>query len=88
MFGVSFSLGSNSSGCMDFWGTWSHRPEYAKWTEQDQITNFGNTMMKLKNLMAAAKVSSLEDLVDTPIEIEFESIGGRLKSWRVLTEVI
>lgn len=88
MFGVSFVLGSDASGCMDFWGTWSNRPDYAKWSKEDQIRHFGDTMMKLKNLMEDAKVSSIEELEGTPVEMEFESIGGRLTNWRVLKEVL
>lgn len=94
MFGVSFTLGGESWGVSDFWGTWppSHkRSEHAKWSEADRINAVYDTQRRLEELMRAAKVKDLNDLVGIPVQCEFDgksSWGSRLSSWRVLTEVL
>lgn len=87
MFGVSVSLGSGCWGINDFRGTWGHDPDKrAKWTKEDQIRYFGETMKWLHDLMKAAEVNNVSELKGVPVEITTEN--NRLKSWRILTEVI
>lgn len=87
MFGVSIEL---SSGCWSvscFKGTWAADPSVrAKWTKVDQIRNWGETMEWLKDLIRQAGVMRVNDLKGIPVEVSMES--NRLKSWRILTEVI
>lgn len=87
MFGVSFSLGDDSSGCQDFWGFWMTAAN-DNWGEDTRQKRFGEAFYKLWKLMQDAKVSNAMDLEGTPIEMTYESVGGRLQSWRILTEVI
>jgi hypothetical protein len=86
MTGFSFNLYSHGGSCGDFWGTWTNRPKDAQWTERDQIDRFGAAVARVRDLMKAAKVSDFTALKSKPIEITFEA--GRLKSWRILTEVL
>lgn len=87
MYGISFDLGGKGWGVGDFWGTWAQEPdEYTKWTKKDQDKVFLSTSKRILELLKNAEVQSLEELVNTPIEIEFE--GNTLKSWRVLTEAV
>lgn len=86
MFGVSFQIGMGSSGFGDFWGVWAVRPQEAKWTLEEHRKSLADVMFRLLELMDKAKVRSLDELVGVPIETEWEDM--RLKSWRVLTEVL
>lgn len=86
MFGFSFDLGGDGFGCSDFWGTWSIRPKDAEWSIADQQSIFAGSMMKVKNLMADAKVESFSELKNKPIKIIFKD--GILNSWSILTEVL
>ena len=87
--GVSFSLGSDkeSWGVCDFWGQWATEcTDSCKWTEADRETELGKTCMKILKLLEQAKVYDLQQLQGVPVEVEFEDT--RLKSWRILEEVI
>lgn len=85
--GIRFQLGGESWGVGDFWGDWAlTRSEHAKWTEADRITRLGETVMRINELLAQAKVETVEELKGTPIECTFD--GVLLQSWRVLTEVV
>ena len=87
MIGISFVLGGESWGVNDFSGAWAtERTDRAQWTEDDRLRQLGETCMLARKLMTDAQVTSLEDLMDAPIEATFE--GMRLKSWRILTEAI
>ncbi len=86
MFGFSFSLYSQGGSCGDFWGTWTNRPNGAEWTEVQQGEARAASMFRMRDLMKDAKVSDFTALKGKPIEITFEN--GRLKSWRILTEVL
>ena len=89
MIGISVTLGSNKDcwGVGDFKGAFGReRSEYAKWTEEDRIKQLGEMVMWAHKLMQQANVENLNDLVDKPVEVTFD--GNRLKSWRILTEVI
>lgn len=87
MIGVNFTLGGEGWGVQDFWGNWSHEwTDNCKWTEENRLIELGKVCMKLNFFMTKAGVTSLEQLKDKPIEVEFEM--NTLKSWRILTEVI
>ena len=90
MFGLdlTFSLEGGSSGVGTFIGMWQDRSESAKWTEEDQIREFGRAAAKLNELFAATGKKKVEDLVGTPVEVILDSPYGKLESWRVLTEVL
>lgn len=86
MFGVTFDLGGKSWGVGDFWGTWAHWDKHCKWTVEDQIKQFGATMAKLRDLITKAKVNSINELKNVPVEVIFED--QCMKSWRILEEVL
>lgn len=87
MFGVSFDLGGKSWGVGDFWGTWADDPDKGcKWTKEDQSKIFAETTRKLRNLMQKADKQEITKLVGVPVEVVFD--GQKLKSWRVLEEVV
>jgi hypothetical protein len=87
MIGISFTLEGKGGGCGDFWGEWAFKHDNAmKWTEQERINGLGKMVMKINNLLQEAKVTSVDKLKNIPIEITFENL--KLKSWRVLTEVL
>ena len=60
--------------------------EYCRWTEQDRSEEYDKIMRYVSDLLAAAKVDSIDKLNGLPVEAEFD--GNLLKSWRVLTEVL
>lgn len=86
MTGVSFTLGGESWGVSDFWGTWSTHNARCQWTVDEQLRIWGETVARLRDLLAAAKVKSVADLVGKPVEVTFN--GNVLASWRILTEVL
>ena len=86
MFGFSFTLGGNSWGVSDFWGTWQHHDKYCKWTKEDQNKIFIDSLLKVKNLLKDAKVDCFFKLAGVPVEAVFED--NTLSSWRILTEVL
>lgn len=87
MTGINFSLGGIPWGVCDFWGFWSLRSETAEWTENDQLLKFGEVMLKISKLLKEARVHSIEELRNIPIEATFKE-DGSLDSWRILTEVL
>lgn len=88
MFGVSFTLRGDSFAVSDFWGHWgTERSESAQWTEESRVKHLGETCMRLKKTLDEAKASSVDDLIDTPVEVIFGS-DDRLESWRILKEVL
>lgn len=87
MFGVSFELGGDGWGVGDFWGTWGAAPDkYCKWTVAEQEAEWAKVFRRLKDTMKAAKVRDMRRLEGVPVEVSFD--GDRLKSWRVLKEVL
>ena len=86
MTGISFTLEMGGSGVCDFWGMWSDRSKHCKWTIRDQIDSHGEVANRITKLLHEAKVDRVEKLVNTPIEVTMEH--NKLKSWRILTEVL
>jgi len=85
-FGACFILSTTGGSVADFYGCWQSRSEGASWTEEDWNTTKARTMTKIMETMREAKVKDFADLKNKPIEATFE--GGRLMSWRILTEVL
>ena len=88
-FGVSIVLEGDGCGCGDFKGTWSldiKRSKDTQWTEADRDKTFAETMRWLNDIMKQAKVKSLIELKNIPVEIIF--VNNQLKEWRILSEVL
>lgn len=89
MIGVAFDFGGPGWGCGDFWGTWSgERSRTTKWTEAERLETLGKALLKLRDVLRAAKVRTTAELVGKPIEATFDRPGGKLVAWRILTEVL
>lgn len=86
--GLSLTFEMKGSGVGTFIsGGWAiERSEYAKWTEADRSAQQAKMCMELIEILNLAKVNSVSDLKDVPVELTFD--GLTLKSWRVLAEVI
>lgn len=94
-------LGLHVTICGDGWGVgatksaWDAKmiecSEHAKWTEEDRSKQYAEIMRYVSELLAAAKVDSVDKLKGIPVETTFEGehlAGAKLESWRVLTEVL
>lgn len=90
MIGLTVELGANGWGVNDFKGSWDaetiKRSEYTKWTEEERSAGYDETMRFLSKLLKDAKVESVDELKDIPVEVTLEWM--MLKEWRILTEVI
>lgn len=85
--GVGWELGSNGWSVLDFWGAWgTDRTETCKWTHEERVQELGDAIWRLRGILRAANVGTVDRLVGKPIEATFD--GQVLKSWRVLTEAI
>lgn len=89
--GLSITLKGNDWGTDTFIGIWdySHIPsptEFYKWTEEDRTNRLVEVNRKISELLKQAKVSTIDQLKNVPIEAKFEC--GTLKDWRILTEVL
>lgn len=60
--------------------------KHSKWTEEDRDKTFAATMRRLSDILAAAKVKHVGQLVGKPVEVTFEKMT--IQSWRILTEVL
>lgn len=88
-FGLSVDFTSKDGwGVCDFKGFWSIdiKSKNCKWTEIDRDASFAETMRLINKLLSQSNKKSLDQLKGTPVEVTFE--GNRLKSWRILTEVL
>lgn len=85
--GIGFTLGGEGWGVTDFWGAWGTEPsEHAKWDRDDQVKELGETCLRVRDLLKAAKVYRVDQLSGKPIQAKFD--GNLLKEWRILTEVL
>lgn len=90
-FGLSVTLEGQGVGTNIFIGAWDYnymdKPgEYTQWKEEDRTNTMINMLRKISDLLKAAKVMSVDQLKDKPIEMTFED--NTLKDWRILTEVL
>lgn len=60
--------------------------DHCQWTEQDRSRQYDEILRYVSDLLAQAKVDRVEKLKGIPVEVISE--GLRLKSWRILTEVL
>lgn len=60
--------------------------EHTKWTEFDRDIELSKIMHKISKLLNEAKIDDIYKLKNIPVE--FTSENGRLKDWRILTEVL
>ena len=91
MLGVHITLGGSGWGVNIDTCTWSPSHvtvgEHTKWTEADRSKTFDEVMRFIDKTLHEAKVTSTQELIGVPIEATFEGFN-KLKSWRVLTEVL
>lgn len=89
-FGLTVTLSFRGMGCIDFIeGGWSEDvkvDKYTKWTETDRSNQRVEMVKKINKLLKDANVNSIDQLKGKPIEVTNE--GLKLKSWRILTEVL
>lgn len=85
-FGLSLTFESKGTVVGHFDGFWADRSSGAKWSEEDQVRYFGETMKRLRGLLKDAGVDSVERLKGIPVELTFT--GSMLSEFRVLTEVL
>jgi len=95
MIGIHVTLSGDCVSVSDSRSSWDaniiKRTPHLKWTEEDRSKQYDEIMRYVSDLLAAAKVKSVDQLKGIPVEITFEGevlAGSRLKSWRVLTEVL
>ncbi len=87
--GWSFVFTGDGWGSGDFWGHWNSPPRSgSEWTEESRQNSLGKDAIRVSQILRDAKVNDFHDLIGKPIEVTFEYQGGRLESWRILTEVL
>ena len=89
--GLSITLEGKGWGISTFIGIWDYShisspTEFHKWTEKDKTNELVEVNRKISELLKQAKVSTIDQLKNVPIEAKFEC--GTLKEWRILTEVL
>lgn len=90
MLGIHFTLSGSAWGVCDSKCAWD--AEQIKWTESCEWTEntrhkwYSDIMYYISELLAQAKVNSIDKLMGKPVEATFD--GNVLKSWRILTEVL
>jgi hypothetical protein len=88
--------GKDWGSCLEYEGGWGHvsegellKPNSSyKWSHADRVKGIGEAAWKAFELVREAGVKSFKDLVDIPIEATFDGPFGKLKSVRVLKEVL
>lgn len=90
MIGLHFTLGNKGWGVSDSKSYWDYgmikHTENCKWTEKERGDYMVETIKYLSELLNKAKVKSVHELKNIPIEATFD--GNILKSWRILEEAI
>lgn len=89
--GLSISLEGKSWATNTFIGIWDYSyipspTEFHNWTEEDRTNKLIEVNRKISELLKQAKVSTIDQLKNIPIEATFECMT--LKNWRILTEVL
>lgn len=88
--GLSIVLGNDGWGIGDSRAYWDANlvncSKHAEWTEEDRSKGYADIMCYISDLLSQAKVHTVEELVDIPVEITLND--GTFEKWRVLTEVI
>ena len=90
MLGIHFSFSFKGAGCCDSKDAWDAEKlkwsERCEWTEEDRSDAYDKIMRFVSKLLSDAKVESVSELKNIPVECTFEN--GTLKDWRILTEVL
>lgn len=90
MIGLHVTLSGEGWGVCTDKSTWDcsmiECSPHAKWTEADRSRQYDEIVRYVSDLLAKAKVRSVDALKGIPVEATFE--GHVIKSWRVLTEVL
>lgn len=88
--GLSVTISGDGWGVGDSRTSWDanmiEHNDRCKWTEADRDKEYSEIMHYVSDLLAAAKVGSVDKLNGLPVEATFE--GNTLKEWRILTEVL
>ena len=88
--GLSLTFTFGSTGCIWYETIWDfatvEKTEYSKWTEMEREQEAVELMKKISKYLNEAKVSSITELKNVPVECSFS--GNMMRSWRVLKEVI
>ncbi len=88
--GIHFTFESKGWGVSDSNSFWDinniEHSEYTKWSEEDRKNAYYDIMVYISNLLKEANVRKVEQLKNIPVEVIFED--DKLKSWRILTEVL
>lgn len=88
--GLNVTLGGEGWGVGSNMTAWDahmvKHSESSEWTEADRDRQYSEIMRYVSDLLAQAKVSSVDKLKGKPVEATFD--GNMLKSWRILTEVL
>lgn len=89
--GLSISLEGKGWATNTFIGIWDYSyipspTEFHNWTEEDRTNRLIEVNRKISELLKEAKVSTIDQLKNIPIEATFECMT--LKDWRILTEVL
>lgn len=88
MFGISLTFSGKGWGVSTtIVGGWNTEiGPLTKWTEADRLDGIGKAFNEIRLKMNEAKVDDVIKLKGVPVECTFD--GNKLKSWRILTEVI
>lgn len=88
--GLNVTLSGNGWGVGSDRTAWDankiKRTERCEWTEADRDQQYAEILRYVSDLLAAAKIDSVDQLRGKPIEATFD--GMTLKEWRILTEVL
>lgn len=78
--------GGVSSGMTAWDANMIKHSEHCKWTEADRSKQYDEIVRYVSDLLAQAKVDSVDKLKGKPVEVTFD--GNMISSWRILTEVL
>lgn len=85
--GIHFTFSGSGWGVQHSEATWNiEHTGYCEWVEEDRTDKYIYIMYYIRELLAQAKVSSVNDLVNVPVEVTFED--NTFKAFRILTEVL
>ena len=82
---VGFSL-ADGCGIMDGGKYTVNISKECKWTDSERKEAITDSIDKIYELLNAAKVNYVSDLIGKPVEVEIEK--NTFKSFRILTEVL
>lgn len=81
---LTFSM--DGTGVGTSFGFWADHDEHCQWTLEAQTTCFAELVEHVRDLLRAAKVRDVTQLLDCPVEVTLD--GNTFKSFRILEEVL